>query len=346
MTPAHPHPTELENPTMRLAKHLPTLLLATILPLAGACGSDGGDDDGTIDPGGTDHTYVVSKVSVPTSPAEATTYGLDIDDKPNDSNNGIDNQLGGVLANIGQLAMGIDVQGSIDEQVATGGIILLTNLLAKDLASASGVGMWVYLGENPNPPACADANDTVCGKHLAGGASFDISASSPQDATLAGKIVAGKFTGGPGTVTLQIALSAGNPIDLPLQKARAELTGISATGITGGKIGGAIAKTDLETKVYPAIAETVRTTFARDCTVGGDPNGMPKCGCTGSTGPALQSTFDKSPADCMITDNEVVVFISGLISPDIDLDGDGTADAVSLGVGVKAVAGTFTVPAR
>lgn len=334
---------------MSLAKHLTFILAA--LPLAAACGGDDGGDDGTIDPAGTDHTYVVSKISVPTNANEATQYGLDIDNKPNDANGGIDNQLGNVLGNIGLLAPSLDIQGSVDEQVDTGGIILLTNLFAKDLASASGVGMWVFLGENPTPAACADANDTVCRKHLTGSGSFDISADSPQDAKLAGKIVAGKFTGGPGTVTLQIALSAGNPIDLPLQKAKAELTGISATGVTGGKIGGAIAKNDLETKVYPAIAETIRTTFDRDCDVGGNPNPpapAKPCNCaSGSTGATLQTTFDKDPTkDCMISDTEVVSFVGGLISPDIDLDGDGMADAVSLGVGVQAVAGAFTVPAR
>lgn len=331
---------------MRLAKHLPTLLLTTVLPLAAACGGDdGGDGDGTVDPSGTDHTMVVSKVQVPTNGAQATALGLDIDGKPNDANGGIDNQLGMVLGNIGQLAPTLNIQGSIDEQVDTGGIILLANLFAKDLASASGVGLWVYLGDNPNPPACSDANDTVCRKHLTGTASFDISASSPDDAKLAGKIIAGKFTGGPGTVTLQIALSAGMPLDLPLQKAKAELTGISATGFTGGKIGGAIAKSDLETKVYPAIATTIRTTVDRDCTGTRTP---PNCGCMAdSTGATLMTTFDTTaPRDCMISDAEVVSFVGGLVSPDIDLDGDGMADAVSLGVGVQAVAATYTVPAH
>jgi len=327
---------------MRLVKHLSPLLLA--LPLAAACGSDGGDDDGTVDPAGTDHTYVVSAIDVPANGTEATALGLDIDDKANDANGGIDNQLGMILGNIGALAPSFDVQATIDDQVDQGGLILLTNLLAKDLASASGVGMWVYIGENPRPAACADANDTVCRKHLAGTGMFDLSATSPTDAKLAGKIVAGKFTGGPGTVTLQLALTEGQPpVDLPLQKAKAELTGISDNGITNGKIGGAIAKTDLESKVYPAIAATVSANFEEDCP-GTDP--ATDCGCTTSGGKTLQDTFDKNPADCTITTTEVTSFIGGLISADIDLNGDGMADAVSLGLGVKAVKGAFTVPAR
>src|SRR5258707_1278802 len=126
---------------MRLAKHLPILLLASTLPLAAACGGDDSSGDGGIDPGGTNHTYVISKVQVPTNGTEATALGLDIDDKANDSNGGIDNQLGMVLGNIGALAPTLDVQGSLDGQLDTGGIILLANLFAKDLASASGVGL-------------------------------------------------------------------------------------------------------------------------------------------------------------------------------------------------------------
>jgi hypothetical protein len=336
---------------MRLAQNLHTLLLATCLPLAAACGGsdDGGDDDGTIDPSGTDHTYVISKVAVPTSATEATAYGLDIDEKPNDAAGGIDNQLGNVLANIGAISSDLDVQGSIDEQVDTGGIILLTNLLAKDLASASGVGMWVYLGENPQPPACADANDMVCRKHLAGTGMFGIDASGPTDAKLAGNIVAGTFKGGPGTVTLQIALSEGMPIDLPLQKAKAEIKGITDNGFgAGSKIGGAISKTDLETKVYPAIATSISASFEEDCPGSNPmpPMGEAPCGCMTNTGSSLQSFFDNNPEDCNITTAEVVAVVGGLVSADIDLDGDGTNDAVSLGVGVQAVKGTYTVPAR
>lgn len=331
---------------MRLAKHLPVLLLASTLPLAASCGGDDSGDGG-IDPGGTDHTYVVSRIDVPSNGAEATALGLDIDDKENDSNMGIDNQLGMVLGNIAAIAPSFNVQMSIDEQVDQGGIILLTNILAKDLTNSSGVGMWVYLGADPNPAACTNMMDTVCRKHLAGGAMFGIDTSSPTDASLSGKIVAGTFTGGPGTVTLQIALSEGMPIDLPLQKAKAELTGITANGIGGGKIGGAILKTDLETKVYPAIAATIRSSFTEDCQ--GPPTGTPANGCNcmaGSTGKTIQTTFDKMPADCMISDAEVVNFIGGLVSADIDTNGDGTADAVSLGVGVEAVTAVYTVPPR
>lgn len=325
---------------MRLVKRSSICIVGALSLGLVACG--GGDDDdggGTEDPNGTNHTYVVATLNLPENAAEAQTLGLDIDGKAND---GVDNQLGMVLGSIGALAPDLDLQTAVDEQIAQGDIILLTNLKATDLVNASGVGLHVHLGDNPNPPACADANDMVCGKHLTGTASFDIATGSPPDATLVGRIMAGKFTGGPGTVTLQIALSGGVPIDLPLQKARAELNGVTATGWTSGKIGGAVSQTDINTNVIPAIGNTVRSSFDETCDVGGT---APGCGCVaGETGETVKNLFDKTPADCTITDAEVMAVVSGFLTPDIDNDGDGTNDSLSLGIGVTGVAGTFTAP--
>lgn len=323
---------------MRLVNRSTVLFLGSIAS-AGllACGDDGGSGGG-VDPSGTDNTYVVSQVAIPETPAQATALGLDIDGISND---GIDNNLGTLLASIGSVASGLDLQGSLDESVDTGSIILLTNVKAKALDNASRVGMWVYVGANPTPPACDGAGDTTCRKHLTGSATFEIDDSAGTDGFLAGNIMAGKFTGGPGTVTLQIALS-GAPIELPLQLARAEIN-VSANGIaSGSKIGGAIAKSDLDSKVYPAIHTTVNDLLVRDC--GPTPRTGADCGCgSGSTGSSILGFLDNDN-NCDVTVAEVSATIDSLLTLDIDLDGNDQNDAVSLGVGVTAVKGAFTVP--
>jgi len=58
----------------------------------------------------------------------------------------------------------------------------------------------------------------------------------------------------------------------------------------------------------------------------------------------LRGLFDKMPNDCMITDAEVMMVVSGFLTPDIDLDGNGTNDALSLGIGVTAVGAVYTPP--
>ena len=62
------------------------------------------------------------------------------------------------------------------------------DLKATDLADATGVGMYVYLGENASPAPCPDGvtDPAMCGLHLDGTASFDVSADSPADAEVIG----------------------------------------------------------------------------------------------------------------------------------------------------------------
>jgi len=336
---------------MRLALRTSALAGAILSLALVACGGgddDGGDGDGdgTIDESGANHTYVVSAINLPENGTEAMQLGLDIDGKAND---GVDNQLGSVIGSIGALAPDLDLQASLDESVDNGELALLVNVKATDLVNANGVGLWVYLATDQITPApCTDpANPATCRKHLEGTGMFSVDSAGPQDAKLAGRIMAGKFTGGPGNVTLRIAL-AGTPIELPLQKARAEISMVSDNGwpAMGSKIGGAVAQTDINTKVIPAIGNTVRSSYEEGCPVPqGGTRTPPACNCAdGSTGKTMQTLFDKSPKDCEITDAEVMSVVGGFLTPDIDLDGDGTNDALSLGLGVTAVKATFTVP--
>src|SRR5262245_32683407 len=53
------------------------------------------------------HTFIVSKLQLPSNASESVALGLDIDNKPND---GIDNQLGMLLASIRSLAPGLTPQ--------------------------------------------------------------------------------------------------------------------------------------------------------------------------------------------------------------------------------------------
>src|SRR5262249_19323569 len=145
---------------------------------------------------------------------------------------------------------------------------------------------------------------------LTGQASFDIASGSPTNAALAGKIVNGTFTGGPGNLVLQIALGGPMAVELDLIGAKGKASEIPATGLgpttmpntataasTGGLIlGGALTQDDLNNKVIPAIQQQLGPLNIRDCCGGpNSPGGMtcnpaanPPCGCTdGSTGKTI-----------------------------------------------------------
>jgi hypothetical protein len=310
-------------------------VLAALIPMSlVACGGD----DGQPTPEGMHYHYVANKVFVPTSSNESREYGLDLN-----GDGTVDNQLGATLAALKSQA-NFDIQKTIDQSVNEGSIILLADFQTKSFTSAAASGIQVFLGKNPMPAPCNGSADTTCGHHLDGTGTFDIDANGPQNAALAGKIVGGTFTGGPGNLSLQIAIGGTNPIQLDLIGARAKASGISETMIGSGTSGGiifagAITKNDIDTKIIPAIVPQLATTIMRDCNM---PTMPPGCGCTsGSTGATIISFFDANHS-CTVTEDELKMnsLVMSLLQPDVTIDGQ---MALSIGIKATAVKATYTV---
>ena len=328
---------------MSLRKHISLLLLTAALPLA-ACG---GGDEGQPVPEGEKYTYVVATATVPASASQATKdFGIDLD-----GDGRKDNALGSVLATL--KGQGLDVQPSLTAAVNDGSIVLLTEFQTKSFSAASASGLRVFLGDNTmiTPAACTDPlMPATCGLHLKGTGSFKISAASPTTALVSGPIVGGTFKGGPGTISLQISLTAGAaPLQLDLLGARAELSTITDTSIGKGIVAGAISKADLDNKILPAIKGQLDAQVAA-CT--GTPKTPPMCGCMAGSGAAqILSLFDTTPADCAVSLDEIKnnSIIKTLLAPDVECStsgcvANGTPNALSIGLGVTAVKGTFTAP--
>lgn len=349
---------------MRLAKRVTSVVFALTLPLSlVACGGGGDDDDdddvagpcydnptdpACVNPDGADTQYVADSITMPTSATQAQQLGLDLDGDPQGRP---DNALGQILSTLASQG-DINLQESVDGQIADGGIILLMNLRATGLTTAPAAGAWVFLGDNPSPEPCTNPDDlATCGQHLGGTGTFDIASTSPTDAVLAGSIVGGKFTGGPGKITLELSLGdVAPPITMNLIGARMEVNATETT-LMSGKIGGAVTQTELDNNVLPAIVTVMEETLADDCT-----GTAPPCCMEGSTGETLVDLFDENE-DCAITLEELRTndLISSLLSPDVDLlDENGNfnprqdevKDALSLGIGFTGVHGTFTAPPK
>jgi hypothetical protein len=251
--------------------------------------------------------------------------------------------------------MGFDIQATIDQAVAEGDIILLVDFQTKDFSNTTAAGIQVFLGENPTPAACMagemydEATGTGCGHHLDGNGMFSIAANSPDNAALGGKIVNGTFTGGPGDLSLQIALGGTDAIQLDLIGARAKATGLSDAMIGGSSatdgviFGGAVTKEDIDTKIIPAIQKQLVPIIAEDCTM---PTAPPACGCMAdSTGKTIIGLFDTNPKDCMVTVEEISTnsLIVSLLAPDVTIDGK---MALSIGIKATAAKATYTVPGQ
>jgi hypothetical protein len=346
---------------MRLVKRLSIFVAAAALSLTTvACGGGGDDDDeppmqGEVDPAGTDTQFVVDELLLPTTATQANMFGINLD---GDDQGRPDNALGSILSTLASQG-DADLQGAVDEQIAMGDIVLLANVKATDLTMATGVGTWIYLGENPSVDPCDDIDDMVCGNHLDGTASFDVSADSPRDALVVGNVLGGQYTGGPGTITIELSLIEGSSLTLDLIGAQIEVQQMSATGLMSGKIGGAITEQDLNNTVLPALVDILADTFVDDCP---EPRTAPDCCEDGSTGQTLMDLFDEDDT-CEVTLLELQnnSLISSLLAPDVDLldcpsaDSDPSEcaffprqdevkDSLSLGIGFSAVPGTFTIP--
>jgi len=331
---------------MRLVNWACAILLACGALAPVGCGGGGDDDDDgggmTEDPAGTDNTFVLSELKVPTSPNEATQLGLDID-----GNGQADNALGGLLAALASQA-DLDLNGTVNNQVVSGGIILLANVKATDLSNATGVGLHVYLGDpaTASPTPCTDPeNIETCGQHLTGDGMFDVK--MDYGAKVVGTLVNGQFTGGPGEVTIELALADTASVPIHLIGARAT-AGVTASEIMSGKLGGALKEEDIHNDLIPAVADLIASLLTESNCTGGDP-----CCPAGSTGEQVLSFFDDD-GNCEVTAEELEansLISSTLGNPDLDLfdeNGDfnprqdGTKESLSLGIGFSAVAGDFT----
>jgi len=316
-------------------------LAAAALPFFAACG---GDDGGTVIPEGAHTQYVAKKAYVPTNNNQAREYGLDLNkDKT------VDNQLGMVLGTLA--SMGFPIQDGIDKAVAEGSIILLMDFQTKDFTNSSAAGLKVLLGQNPMPAACMTGETycntatppvcTGCQHHLQGTGSFTIK--NDMDAAVGGKIVNGVFNGGPGDLTLQIALGdTSSAIELDLIGARAKASGITADKMDSVILAGALTQDDLNNKVIPAIQLQIAPIITRDCNM---PTMPPGCGCmANSTGKTILDLFDGditgSTKNCSVSVEEIKgnSLIQSLLAPDVTIDGK---QALSLGIKVEATKATF-----
>ncbi|MCG8416722.1 MAG: hypothetical protein MJE77_02110 [Proteobacteria bacterium] len=337
---------------MRLFRCSLVLASASLLLLA-ACGSDSTDDP----PGCTKadiaavtelHKFVVNGVKIPANIQQAGQLALNID---SDADNTKDNQLGEVIGAIaGLVGSSIDFNETAGEALNEGSIILLAEVKATSLTEGCG-SVNVYLGKDPTPAPCENAQDTTCGRHLDGNGTFVIDDSVSADTEVVGTVNNSRFlltkNDEPGSVSIQLDLGDGQPITLNLSGARIEIPTLATTGITDGLLGGAITKEHLDETIIPAIHGFVEEAVKDDCTA------PPNCTCTlSSPGALILDTFDLKPKDCVVTQEELTTheLIETVLKSDVDLfdakgvfnpNDDGVVDSLSLGIGFSATTASF-----
>lgn len=248
---------------------------------------------------------VIDKLILPTDVDE---YAVDYD------GTGKKNQFGAIALAMEQFGMGL--QAELDLQMESGMILLLFEVFGDSIADADPVQVQANLGEDLD----GDASNNFSGSE-----EFGISSMSPNDLILNGSIAGGKLTTIPGKLVMPIPFGSAGAIVVTLEKA--QVSGdLSDTqqAIINGQINGAIPESDIDGKILPEVAVLITGMYQ-------DP----------ATDPMLKGVFEAMDTDQNgeISADEIKndQIFGMFLAPDVDIDGDGTPDAMSAGMGFTAV---------
>ncbi len=299
-----------------------------------SCGGSGSGPSNTGGPSDVawtypEHQFVISALTLPQSSTDAANLGFDLDGDGN-----TDNQLGNILSALSSSMGDASPQDSVDQSMLEGSIVVLMSVYAQDIQNSATSNLWAFLGEAANPPLTAGFADGYAGT---------VDATGPQNAYFGGKIKngGGTFGGNLAQFQLNIPLTGGAPLELALNAVHVEFD-VSADGkhLENGKLGGAIAESDLNTKVLPAVQGLLQDQLDTNCTYT-----APNCTCTSGSGAAtIQEMFDAN-GDCQVSLDEVQQnsIIKAFLKGDVTLkDANGNDyKALSLAVGFEAVSAKF-----
>lgn len=232
-------------------------------------------------------------------PTGGSQYARDMD------GSGPKNQLGAIIGAIITIAPTANLQGSIDAQINSGSLILLFDLLAKSLTDDP--AMVLAMGQGNDLDGNAADN-------FSGSEEFAMISTGTNLVKVNGKIVGSKLTA-IGDVAIAIPFGA-TPTVITLKKGQVTAD-VSANGLTNGVISGAIPSAEVTNSLIPAIAQLMN-----------DP----------TIDPTIKGLFDTDKNGTITAAELQGNFLIGfLLAPDIDSDGDGKKDALSIGLGFTAM---------
>jgi hypothetical protein len=274
-------------------------------------------------PGGAARGYVTSKMDLASTQAEARAIAFDLDGDPEGR---LENRLGEVLAVTSQA--GLDLQGGLNEALGAGRVVLLHSLQADDLAGSSPANWRVLIGEDVAPPL-----------DLSGAGEFVVAPGAPPGTGVPGTVVAGHFSGGPGTIQIEIAVHPAVSFVLELVGVRIEAD-VSEDGCRAGRIGGGLTQDEIDGALIPGLALTLQATIEED------PEGQ--------LANQLLSLYDEDgDGRLSVEDLRANSLVASLVAPDVDLlDAggafhpliDGVSDSLSFAFELECVRAQISLP--
>ena len=170
---------------------------------------------------------------------------------------------------------------------------------------------------------------------------------TPQDLFLCGRIVNNTLEAGPANLGIVFPIPEIGTLDITLE--RAQLIGnVTADGMVDMMLGGGLSKEEIETNLYPTVLEWLNGEIAAD------PTGSLATTVLDLLDNNCEPTIagcDPAPAGCAedtvihVDELKCNALLNSALAPDVDIDGDGVKDLISLGLKiVEAVPVTVVAP--
>jgi len=314
---------------------------------AGACVDTGDACDYTFG----DRVSYVTEIKVVTAPVGAPTANDCCFDFTDDGKN--DNALGNLLNNA-LVLQAFNVNMTLEEQIADGGLVLLLETLnVTNITASSGVTVNGFYGADGDADVANNAFGTS--PFIVNPSSFATGTAQPIIAFTDATIASSTLTAGPSIFRLSIPL-LGASLDLAINGTRFESSveegelgldkGLAMGGADGGKLGGYVGMRDL--------AAAFNTYLNAECTCVSKKNDALEYVTvnTGATSETLNVNIKDGTA-CTGVDEDTCktagdalgdfgAILGGLLTPDIDANEDGVKESLSVGVRLKATSATIS----
>lgn len=310
------------------------------------CPSDG---CGLCDPPsflGDQHAVLVETLSVPTTPAQAAVEGVDLD-----GDGDIDNALGRLGGLLDDLGLEWDLDGSVNQDIATGRLLLLGRIIASGRPDDV-VGVQFLRGALLDATPIFDGHDTV-----------GLSPESPSNLWLCGSWIEKELATSPSDTTFSVSLPELGTLELTLSNFMVRTvddpesdyfgrSAVDGTLWTDVMVGGGLSRYEIEQELIPFWAQYFSNLApGPDLTpqpiidfLDGNCEPMPDVeGC--ATVVPGEGECDDTSVPPVITETELRCnyALRQVLAPDVDSDGDGVPDLLSFGFRIVRAVGVTVV---
>ncbi len=290
---------------------------------------------------GSDNDFIVDELFLPTTSQEAGANGVDID-----GDGDIDNKLGQIIQLLVQNGLDGDLNESINDEIAEGSLLLASRV--KESGNSDGiVAVQIFQAEIFDSTPVFDGNDSVA--IPAGGVDL---------------YLCGEWDGGPdletspAQVTLAFPLPEIGQLEVTLSAAQirtvtdpdSDFYGISSAtsaGMTDVMIGGGLSEDEIYgqgglieflagfiddmVQEGGSTADTIADLFDGNCVVLPD-----VAGCENVVAGEGECDDTADPATITVTELKCNALLNSALAPDVDSDGDGEDDLLSLGLRIAS----------